>query len=750
MFKPLITGRAWGRHVWALAFLAALTLIFFWPVTLGVGYIPRGGGDLVSLLWPNYHYAAQALWAGRLPLWNPTAFAGAPFALDNQVSFFYPINLAACLLWPALPYAVMEGLVLFHTWLAGASMYGLLLALLAEDDSPSVWPALLAAVAYMFSDVFITHLGNLNLNAVSAWLPAAFAALYLALTRRSAGWALTAGLAVGLAVLAGHAQMTFIVGAGLAAYTVWEVARTARTAGWRPSAQAAGLALLAAVVAVGVGAVTLLPTLEMTPYTARVKLDYAQAASYSIPWEGLAGLFSPLALGRGAADFWGAWDRVELGYLGVAPLFLAGLAPFRGRRGLPVFLALLAGGALLVALGSHTPVHRWLYDFVPGFSGMRVPARFILLTDFALAVLAGCGLQALGTVSRRRLILWGLALAALALAGLGWGVSAAAAQAGRVWPASATAGLLITLGLLAAGLGLALWRRGPAAGLAVLLLAADLIGQGAWIEVDFEPPTRGLERSPAVDFVLQQPGPTRVDPASGVVASIASLYGFENITGVNHALVLAGYQTYVGAMGPRGSRLYNFLNAQWLLAAKDAPPAADPAIVPVFTDDPALDVYLNTNAQPRVQLIHAVQTVATGEAAFAAILDPAFDPAREVVLQTGAAGRQTWPADGPSNLYYLDYGAEYQRVAVTAPAPGYLVLSEVWYPGWRAWVDGRAAPVERANFAFRAVRVEAGDQVVELRFVPAWQYAGLALTAGTLAALAGAVVWKRRAGAAPR
>ena len=144
-----------------------------------------GGGDLVSLLWPNYSYAAQSLHVGRLPFWNPTLFAGSPFAADNQTSLFYPVNLIAFLLAPSLPYTVMEWLVIFHFWLAGAAMYFCMRVLLdGAPDGTGVFfgrtfcwpaaclPALFSAVAFMFSEVFITHIGNMNLDAASAWLPA--------------------------------------------------------------------------------------------------------------------------------------------------------------------------------------------------------------------------------------------------------------------------------------------------------------------------------------------------------------------------------------------------------------------------------------------------------------------------------------------------------------------------------------------------------------------------------------------------
>src|SRR3970282_1745089 len=103
----------------ALVLLAFLTLLFFWPITFNLGWIPRGGGDLVSLLWPHYSYAAQSLAAGRLPFWNPTLHSGAPFAADNQISLFYPVNLLTFFLAPSLPYVVVEWLVVFSFLMGG-------------------------------------------------------------------------------------------------------------------------------------------------------------------------------------------------------------------------------------------------------------------------------------------------------------------------------------------------------------------------------------------------------------------------------------------------------------------------------------------------------------------------------------------------------------------------------------------------------------------------------------------------------
>jgi len=113
----------YSRDFLALGFLALLTILFFWPIISGGYWLPRGGGDLVSFLWPQYSFAGEAVRGGSIPLWNPYLYSGAPFLADNQAGVLYPINLLAFLIFPKLSYQVMEGLVIFHIWLAGAAMY---------------------------------------------------------------------------------------------------------------------------------------------------------------------------------------------------------------------------------------------------------------------------------------------------------------------------------------------------------------------------------------------------------------------------------------------------------------------------------------------------------------------------------------------------------------------------------------------------------------------------------------------------
>jgi len=87
------------------------------------------------------------------------------------------------------------------------------------------------------------------------------------------------------------------------------------------------------------------------------------------------------------------------------------------------------------------------------------------------------------------------------------------------------------------------------------------------------------------------------------------------------------------------------------------------------------------------------------------------------------------------------YEPEHIIVNLSAPTEGWLLLSDAWYPGWEVTVDGRAAPVERANVLFRAVAVDEGEHQVEWKFRPASFRLGLSVTLGTLGLLLAVVMW---------
>jgi hypothetical protein len=157
-----------------------------------------------------------------------------------------------------------------------------------------------------------------------------------------------------------------------------------------------------------------------------------------------------------------------------------------------------------------------------------------------------------------------------------------------------------------------------------------------------------------------------------------------------------------------------------------------------------LKLYERRDALPRAYLAESA-VVRDDESAGRRLADPAFDPRAEVALAPSATARGL-PAGGPPTPG-LQAGPpvfevsepERVRLRITATREQYLVLSDSWYPGWRCFVDGIEAPVERANVLFRAVRLDSGEHEVEFRYEPGWFRLGAVVSAISLAVAA--VVW---------
>ncbi|MBI3741721.1 MAG: hypothetical protein HY257_08200, partial [Chloroflexi bacterium] len=196
---------AWARRrvsaMWidlgVIGIIGAATAGFFFRVLFGDAWMPAGGGDLAQFLFPTYKFAAEWWRRGIVPLWNPYLFAGMPFVGDIQSGIFYPLNLLAFFLSDPFTLRDMEYLSVLHFAIAGIGMYAFLrwgewkleignwklestsnlqpltssIQSLTSNFNLSRLACLAGAMAFEFSDLFITHFGNLNLIAASAWMP---------------------------------------------------------------------------------------------------------------------------------------------------------------------------------------------------------------------------------------------------------------------------------------------------------------------------------------------------------------------------------------------------------------------------------------------------------------------------------------------------------------------------------------------------------------------------------------------------
>jgi hypothetical protein len=433
-------------------------------------------------------------------------------------------------------------------------------------------------------------------------------------------------------------------------------------------------------------------------------------------------------------------DRVETGYAGAITLLLAGLGLVAKRRQAVFWLA-LAALAFVFALGYQAPLYRLVARW-PLFSDLWKTARAIFVMAFALAVLGALGLQAL-LEDRKAGWVKGWCLC-LIVGGLG--VGAAAPWLLHDIPdglpyqrAVANLRLVAVLALGLAGLTGA-WRRWHThwapAGILVLLVA-ELVALGALAESDPSPPLATSDHAAALAFLRSDPGWFRVD-AQGKARHLWSpetlqVQGFETLQGSGNPLSLWPFEQFYWTQPNKSAPGYRLLGAKYIIMPKGDVPAGE-GIWPVFTEDPLIDIHLNTLALPRAWLVYRTEVVADYEAAWRRTQSPDFYPEQVAVVENGPA----LDAQGSGQIEVIHYSPNEVGLAVHTDTNGMLVLSDVYYPGWHATLDGSRAPIYRTDVTFRGVWVPAGSHQVRMQFRPGSFLRGLGLAAiGLLLVLIG-------------
>jgi hypothetical protein len=192
------------------------------------------------------------------------------------------------------------------------------------------------------------------------------------------------------------------------------------------------------------------------------------------------------------------------------------------------------------------------------------------------------------------------------------------------------------------------------------------------------------------------------------------------------------------------SPLVDLLSVNWVLAPRDRPPDGA-GFRRVVTGGDGVDLWQNRQALPRAFLVYRAAPVADEAAAAAAIAQPSFRPSDVVVVERPVdAARPNAPALPGAGVEVYEREADWLRVEVAAGAPAVLVLSEPWYPGYRATIDGRPAEPLRVDYALLGVALPPGHHRVELTFHNAPFARGAAISLVALAVTA-ALARRRRA-----
>ncbi len=788
------------RHAWAwaLATCIACTLLLAWPA-LGGNFLVNPHSDQYIAGYPFRHFAAEMLRAGQgFPQWNPYLQGGMPYVAAMHGDIFYPTFLLRMVL--PTDVAMTWGFII-HTALAGIFTIGFLRVVGLGLLPASVGGVAYMLSGQLASFPSPGHDGKLFVSALlplTLWM---LVRGIRDGARWSWGvLAFVVGLGV-LSPHPQLLQYLLLTAGAFALFVAFKpgavspVATTTATAKRdTPEADAAGgfrvgrlgLALGAIMVGFAIGAIQFLPVTEYVDWSPRSGgKGYDYASSYSMPIEETINTWIPQFSGI-LDNYWGANGiHFHSEYLGVAVLLLAvaGLAGgvHRHMRAHAWFWLGTAVVTLFWAWGGNTPFYHLVYAVVPGSKFFRAPSTILYVMTFAVAMLAAFGSERLiaGRLSKRFAIgAAGAGVLTGVLASVGFFTSIAElvmVDPSMIVRVDANASALVLGGwrvaLVALVVAVLVWLRAEhrvaprTVGFAlVAVVALDLwsVGRNYWL---FSEPASSLYASDAaIDYVNAQPEPGRVlalgfqgggaiagrDPALGGSALMA--HDIRDVQGY-HGNELGRYRQLLETAGFAGQtgnpNFWALTNTQYLYTNLDElpMPGAERVVGPT-RDAAGSEIYLyRLPGENPYAWVVPLRVKADDETTLSTVLDSRFDLTRAALV----------PEDSPLDGQAADQISGLpEPLAVTArvtsyapgkvelalegdvPAGATLMVSENYYPGWHATVDGAAATMARADFVLSGVALPAGAKSVSLQFDNALYDTGRLIT---LVALLLALAW---------
>lgn len=700
-------GPASPRRLAIVVAVCSLALFapLLWPLVTGRIFAYT---DLGFFHVPMRAIYQQGLHTGDSLLWTPSIFSGYYAHGEGQSGMFHPLHL---LLYGALPLWIAFDLEFLASYVAAfAGMYWF-----ARRLALSRAAALFAGMLFAFSGFQLLHFLHVNLVAVAAHIPWLLASLDLLITAgdrraRVVGFVAVAAV-IASGILLGFPQAVWWNVLAGSAFAIFRAAEAGR---WRRLVACAGAAFTGLLL----GGIQLLPTLDMTLDSLRAYYPRAFALMYSLHPYNVLQFWSPYVFEDrvyGPTDY--PWVH-ELGIYSGAILVVALPWLWIRRHALARHRATIAFftgfGAVtfVLALGRYGGLDV-LLTYLPGIGSFRAPVRYIVLVQFALAVLAAIAFDDLSTIvtSAFRLSRRDLALLCVPAA---LSVLTIALVTTRVLPRrhlplaslSQAAGGLALVAVVTVLLVLAARRTRAALPLLVIVTALDL---GLWGHPY-------IYRTPPQTVARQTAGIPPAPDDVGVRYAAPENWG--------NRLLLNGYRMPVGYVALYPVTVLSYVETPFMrLSGTRWTFREDSTLTPVphavararllrdarVSDDAARDI--TEIDLDRTALVTAALPELSGTPGSARV---AFDRPGRIVVHTMADGRQL------------------------------LSISERYHEGWHATAEGRPLPVVRINGDFLGCIVDAGSHRVELRFAPRSFTNGCLMSAAGLVCLAlGAALVRR-------
>jgi hypothetical protein len=716
--------RRLGMAVLMLAIVAG----FYWKLTLTRQFEWVWGPDLAQQVLPWFTVQARALHQGAVALWDPYTWGGQPLLGQAQPGTAYPLNWLLFAV-PLRHDDFIRSWALTWYFVAIRFMALAFCYLLCRDLGRSRIASLVAGAVFALGG----YIGNTSWPQMvngALWLPLVF----LFLLRAGRGESplrngVLSGTFLGIAWLSGHHQAPIFLMLAAAGAWLYLIFRSRRL-DWL-MARAAALALAFTLMT---GALQILPAYEYGHQAKRwvgapeavswnQPVPYSVHETYDLKPFTLPGIVFPRLKAHSDP------------FVGLAALALAllGLA-LAWRDGRVRLLAAVGLGGLLYALGPHSVFQGFLYGILPELDKARVVSAAIVVFQFGVAALASFGLDLLQNSESPwpRRILWG----ALVFGFFTLAVFQTIFFANK-WSFTGDDSVMLTpfvafgiAALVFASLRGALTRN-QCAVLTLLLVLLEL-GNNVGSVIMSRSDAGGMHwlanmrgNSDVAEFLKRQGPYPRANVADDAFAeNWGAMHGVE-MTGGG----LAGLTTNLQRFDFWTLNSHLLWGAAYTLSAK---PSAEGDLV--FTSASGLKVYRHKGAFPRAWAVHELVQAPDAQAGNRMIQDQLADFHR--LAFTLNRPMQLESCAKPDDVAMTARSTDSVRIRANMACQGLVVVSDTFYPGWRADIDGHSAPIYEVNEAMRGVVVPGGAHTLTFRYRPNSAIVGGLLT---LIGFAGAV-----------
>lgn len=730
-----------------------LPLLFFGSASIGQSIIVSGdftGSDLLDLHYPFKVALHQAIKNQTLPLWTPYLSNGFPLLAEGQTGILYPPNLVFSLLPPFL---ALNYSVIFAFLSAGIGTW--LYARLIFKDR---FRPLVAAIIFMFSGFFITRHKHINLIAVASLFPLSLYFQKKFFQTKKFQWIIASSIILALMLLAGHPQMAFYCFFVYLLFFLFEFTLVSRKEGLARLISPTMVSLfLIIIITGGLSAIQTLPTFELINRTERLEFTFQTATAYPYDPMNLITLISPYYFGNPATGSYKENIRImgifweNSSYIGLLPLILVLLAIFKmikkKEKNLQFwFFSFLGLFSLLLMLGKFTPLFKFFWTFIPGFSYFRFPTRFNLFLIFSLSLLAAKESSSL--VNR---------LVRLKFAPRRQEEKPTKnkerEELALVWPLdkAKTQALII----------------------AFILIDLFVFGKNYF---GFIPASQWVKKPEVAEFLQADESLFRLYSVTQYGQSPYQILGWKGDTSPLLAIREAlppnnNLIYYLSSFSDRGwfegglnftrrnklerflveevdqikvSQVLGLLNIKYIISFAETGGFEMERVKEIDLGElfaTTIKVYENKQFLPRLYFVPEAKVVKEESALFNHLTSLEFHPLRTVLLEKEPK-KIPPPFSGVMDQFKQDNQLKIKKyspleviIETDLKNDGFLVLSDTFYPGWKVKIDQKKGEILPANYLFRAVEMTPGKHEVRFVYQPLSFKIGAGISGATLGAI---------------